>query len=103
MTFDPTFPTPTIPKVSLLSDNSDSNEICISAEAIYCITEDELQPGAFVQRILFSSHHLVSIWSNPIVAVPMNFTGVPDKRSALHFVRVLTRKASACMAAFLSI
>src|SRR5512133_2216527 len=62
-TLEPTLPTPIIP-----THIPDKLKFCIiasvnRAEITYCSTEEELQPGAFVQEILFFLQYSVSIWS----------------------------------------
>ena len=56
-TFLPTFPTPMTPRVFPAREILLRTAKCRSKEAIYCITEEELHPGAFFHTILFSSHH----------------------------------------------
>ena len=91
----PTLPTPIMPIVA--SDRLMPFCFCsrINDECRYWATDAELHPGALVQVMSASWQYSVSIWSNPIVAVAINFTWLPASNSRLHRVRVRIMSASA--------
>ena len=91
----PTLPTPIMPIVSspgflFRRDFQIRREDCI-----YWATEAELHPGAFAHSIPACLQYSVSIWSNPMVAVAINFTLLPSSNSRLQWVRVRMMSASA--------
>jgi len=61
---------------------------------MYSATLLALHPGAAHQRMFCCSSQGISRWSVPAVAVPMNWTGVPARSSALMVVLDRTISAS---------
>ena len=90
-------PTPTTPRVFPSRSNERILERLTSTELIYCLTDQELHPGAFRQMIPCSSHQPVSIWSKPIVAVAITLTEDPFSRDSSQMVLVRVMMASASL------
>ena len=63
----------------------------------YCSTAPALHPGQLLQVIPACWQYAVSMWSKPMVAVPINRTLLPSSNSRLQIVRVRIIKASASL------
>ena len=96
-TLEPTCPAPTTPRVIFSKWRPRLRAVEQRAEATYCATDPELQPGAALQAIPALSHQAVSIWSNPMVAVATALTEEPSRRAMSHRVRVRTIRPSASL------